>query len=118
MEHVLGSGGVGVKISDVRRTFPGGVTAIERMNLDFPAGQFVALLGPSGCGKSTLLRIIAGLDRPDAGSIQVERASIAYVFQDAHLLPWRNVLKNVALPLELQGVAKHDRLDAARDALA
>jgi len=96
------------------------LTAVENLDLSITAGQFVALLGPSGCGKSTILRMIAGLDHPDAGEIHTSdgRSSIAYVFQDAHLLPWRNVLRNVALPLELEGVGKSERIDAAQDAIA
>jgi NitT/TauT family transport system ATP-binding protein len=115
------AGGVSVCVRGVRRVFPGGITAIDGLDLQIPAGQFVALLGPSGCGKSTLLRIIAHLDRPTAGSIEIPGLaprSIAYVFQDAHLLPWRNVLRNVALPLQLQGIGKAKRLAAARHAIA
>jgi NitT/TauT family transport system ATP-binding protein len=99
-----------IAIRGVSRTFPGGVEAIRNLDLDIAAGEFVAILGPSGCGKSTLLRIIAGLDRPTQGSVdfsdtEAERFSygiprVAFVFQDAHLLPWRNVLRNVVLPLE------------------
>src|SRR6185437_13815501 len=83
--------------------------------------------GPSGCGKTTLLRLIAGLDRPQDGSVTLcgtdgascgpGRADVAYVFQDAHLLPWRNVLDNVALPLELMHVDRQKRLDASRRAI-
>lgn len=98
--------------------------AIDRVDLEIPAGQFLAILGPSGCGKSTLLRIIAGLDRADAGRVTVDasgkeydRPRVAYVFQDAHLLPWRNVIGNVALPLELMGVDRHRRLEQARRAI-
>jgi NitT/TauT family transport system ATP-binding protein len=93
------------------------------MDLHIHHGEFVALLGPSGCGKSTLLRMIAGLDHPDAGSLEILAAeagahpAIAYVFQDANLLPWRTVLKNVALPLELMGMKKADRLARAAAAL-
>src|SRR6187200_162830 len=113
------SSGIPLHLSGVRRVFDGDVVAVERMNLDVPAGQFIAILGPSGCGKSTLLRMIAGLDRPNAGDIAaIDRSSIAYVFQDAHLLPWRNVMRNVALPLELRGVRKDERLAAARAAIA
>jgi NitT/TauT family transport system ATP-binding protein len=62
--------------------------------------------------------MIAGLDRPTEGSINgVDPMHIAYVFQDAHLLPWRNVLRNVALPLELRGARKNERIDAARRAI-
>jgi len=112
-----------VQLKGVSRTFPGGIRAVERMDLDIRTGEFVALLGPSGCGKSTLLRMIAGLDRPDSGVLTVPsdaggRSAIAYVFQDANLLPWRTVLKNVALPLELMGIKKSDRLEQADAALA
>jgi NitT/TauT family transport system ATP-binding protein len=110
---------VGLSIDSVRKVFDRGVVAIEQVDLRIGPGEFVAILGPSGCGKSTLLRLIAYLDRPTSGSISVERtkSDIAFVFQDAHLLPWRNVLKNVALPLELMGAARDERLDAAHSAL-
>ena len=106
----------------VRQVFPGGVVAVERMDLEVAPGEFVAILGPSGCGKSTLLRIIAGLDRPTEGTVRVDRPDedrfdIAYVFQDAHLLPWRTVVSNAALPLELRGVDRARRRARATDAL-
>jgi NitT/TauT family transport system ATP-binding protein len=118
-----------VLLRGVRRVFEGGVAAIDGVDLDVEPGAFVALLGPSGCGKTTLLRIIAGLDHPDAGEVSLEvsadapteapsgRSPIAYVFQDPHLLPWRNVLDNAALPLELAGVSRAQRQAAARAAL-
>ncbi|WP_441292498.1 ABC transporter ATP-binding protein [Sorangium sp. KYC3313] len=134
------SGGVRVRLTGVRRVFPvldgagraprdgaPGVIAIDGIDLDIAPGAFVALLGPSGCGKSTLLRLVAGLDRADAGAAVVEaeeapgasgaRAPLAYVFQDAHLLPWRSVLENAALPLELAGAPLDERRAAARAAL-
>lgn len=90
-----------VVLRGARRSF-GAVVALDAIDLEVRDGEFVALIGPSGCGKSTLLRIIAGLDRGE-GDVTVDRSSIAYVFQDAHLLPWRTVADNVALPLELRG---------------
>jgi NitT/TauT family transport system ATP-binding protein len=116
--------GVGVRVTGVRRVFDASVVALDGIDLDVPPGQFLAILGPSGCGKSTLLRLIAGLDEPQAGRIEVgddasgRRSDIAYVFQDAHLLPWRTVVDNVALPLELAGVRRAGRLVAAHDAIA
>ena len=111
--------GVRVVIDDVVRVFPGSGRVLDHISLDIPQGSFVALLGPSGCGKSTLLRIIAGLDRVDTGNVQLEpaHARIAYVFQDAHLLPWRSVLDNVILPLELLGTPKDERRAQAMAAL-
>lgn len=114
--------GVSVSLGGVRREFDGGVVAVDRVDLEVPEGQFLAILGPSGCGKSTLLRIIAGLDRADAGTVAVNgharhRPQVAYVFQDAHLLPWRSVIGNVALPLELMGVDRRQRREAARRAI-
>jgi NitT/TauT family transport system ATP-binding protein len=116
-----------VRVEDVHRTFPGGVAALAGVSLEMAPGSFVALVGPSGCGKSTLLRIIAGLDTASRGRVELapafgeahsSRAPIAYVFQDAHLLPWRSVLDNAALPLELSGVRRPERRAAARQMLA
>jgi NitT/TauT family transport system ATP-binding protein len=110
--------GVGVELLGLRRVFDTGVVAIEKLDLKVAAGEFVAILGPSGCGKSTLLRIIAGLDAASEGKVGLGTgAKLAYVFQDAHLLPWRNVLRNVALPLEFMGTPKTRRLAAAEAAL-
>src|SRR5580704_823577 len=100
-----GSAGVALQLNGVRRVFENDFAVIAGMDLRIEAGEFLAVLGPSGCGKSTLLRMIAGLDQPDGGRIVADpeggRAQTAFVFQDAHLLPWRNVLDNAALPLEL-----------------
>src|SRR5688572_16368166 len=104
----------------VSRVFEGGVEAVRNLDLEIAAGEFVALLGPSGCGKSTLLRIIAGLGGATAGEVAVNDgtgARTAFVFQDAHLLPWRKVLRNVAVPLELQGVTRAERLERAQAAI-
>jgi NitT/TauT family transport system ATP-binding protein len=104
-------------IAGLHKVFDNDVVAIENLSLEIQPGEFVAILGPSGCGKSTLLRIIAGLERPSSGTIEIGSGKIAYVFQDAHLLPWRNVLRNAALPLELKGAGRSERTAAAREAL-
>jgi NitT/TauT family transport system ATP-binding protein len=121
--------GTRVRLSDVHRVFhsaaEGRIEAVAGVTLAIEAGEFVALLGPSGSGKSTLLRLVAGLDRPDSGSVALDdhdptrapRPAIGFVFQDAHLLPWRDVLGNVELPLELLGVPQQARRAAAHDAI-
>jgi NitT/TauT family transport system ATP-binding protein len=105
--------GVAIALEGVHRTFRseagGEVPALAGIDLSVAAGDFVALLGPSGCGKSTLLRLVAGLDRPDRGAVRADTAHVGMVFQDAHLLPWRDVLANVELPLELLGRAPAER---------
>jgi NitT/TauT family transport system ATP-binding protein len=118
---------IAIHLTDVRREFDSGVVALDGFSLDIAAGEFVAILGPSGCGKSTLLRLIAGLDQPQQGSVGLaeshresqrhDRSRIAYVFQDAHLLPWRNVADNVALPLELVGIPRQQRHAPAMQAI-
>jgi NitT/TauT family transport system ATP-binding protein len=88
------------------------VTALESVSLSIPAGSLLTVLGPSGCGKSTLLRVIADIVRPQSGEARVlgmtpeaarRSRKIGFVFQDATLLPWRSVLENVRLPLEVGG---------------
>jgi NitT/TauT family transport system ATP-binding protein len=93
---------VQVRLRAVEKVFPGGVEAVAAMDLDLAPGRVTALLGPTGCGKSTLLRLIGGVETPTAGSIEIEPLpQIGFCFQEARLLPWRNVRRNVALPLEL-----------------
>ena len=89
---------------------------IDGLDLSIDAGEFLAVLGPSGCGKSTLLRMIARLSVTNTGRIVTdpEHFQTAFVFQDAHLLPWRTVLDNAALPLELMGIERDERHARAR----
>ena len=101
-----------VAADDVGMTFDGAHHALDNVSLSIEGGEFVSIIGPSGCGKSTLLRLIAGLAEPTAGTLTVggllpaeaRRAwhPMAFVFQDATLLPWRNVIDNIQLPLELE----------------
>ena len=92
------------------------LSVLDDVSLEVEPGEFVALLGPSGCGKSTLLRLIAGLDRPRAGTLREDGIGIrgphpsrVVVFQDPTLFPWRSVWDNVSLGLEAQGILKRQR---------
>ncbi len=93
--------------------FPAGVQALRDLNLAIGRGQFVSIVGPSGCGKSTFLRLVAGLDAPTSGQLRVaghDALGLAFVFQDATLLPWRSVAHNITLPLELRREAAAERV--------
>ncbi len=102
------------------------VVALEAIDLAVAPGEFVSLIGPSGCGKSTLLRLIADLETPTAGTIEVfgktaRQARIdqdyGIAFQQAGLLPWRTVTANIELPLQLHGVGKGVRAARAAELL-
>jgi NitT/TauT family transport system ATP-binding protein len=103
-----------VTLKGVTKRFKTGkVPVLNDINLAVERGEFVTLLGPSGCGKSTLLKMVAGLTSCTSGEIRMEaltlrsaHAVISFVFQDATLLPWRTVEKNIALALELEGRSK------------
>ena len=99
--------------------------ALDGVDLDFPRGELTTLLGPSGCGKTTTLKIIAGLLEPSEGEVLVNGRPVsgpgperAFVFQDFALLPWANVLRNVAFGLELRGMPKEEREAIARKQIA
>jgi len=96
----------------VGRTFADGTRALAGASLMVPAGAITALVGPSGCGKTTLLRMMGGLDAPTSGAVRFAggaRPRAAFAFQEPRLLPWRSVVSNVALPLELAGVPRGER---------
>ncbi len=91
------------------------VDAITDISLDVDLGEFVVIVGPSGCGKSTLLNIVAGLLEPDAGRVSLRGDTeaqrigrVAYMHQLDLLLPWRNVLSNAILGLEIAGIPRHE----------
>jgi len=94
------SGQTLLDFSSVSMTFPDGTRALDNVSLSVNAGEFVTVVGPSGCGKSTLLRIASNLESNTGGTCSVDRDSIGYVFQDATLMPWRTVQKNVELGFE------------------
>jgi NitT/TauT family transport system ATP-binding protein len=83
--------------------YPSGTVALDDVSMTLKPRELVAVVGPSGCGKSTLLRLLAGLTTPTRGAITTPADAVGIVFQQPTLLPWRTVLMNVALPLELAG---------------
>jgi NitT/TauT family transport system ATP-binding protein len=104
-----------LSFQDVTRRY-GAVTALQGLDLELRGGEVMAVVGPSGCGKSTLLELVAGLQDPDEGVVEVlgargapqRRAACAYMPQRDLLLPWRDGLGNAALALECQGVPRGD----------
>jgi NitT/TauT family transport system ATP-binding protein len=102
-------------------TSDGGVTALDHISFNVRSGEFLAVIGPSGCGKSTLFNILGGLLSGYQGAVSVAgqsvagpHASIGMVFQEESTFPWRNVVDNVAFPLEISGVPKAERVEKAR----
>lgn len=95
--------------------------ALDGLSLAVAQSEFLAIVGPSGCGKSTLLRLLSGLLRPIYGTVRFEgqlllapRREIGLVFQKANLMPWRTVLDNIVLPLEIGGLPQAERQQRAR----
>ncbi|WP_282610634.1 ABC transporter ATP-binding protein [Pelagibius sp. Alg239-R121] len=110
------------KLSLTFQTADGPVYALSNVNLTIEQGDFVSFIGPSGCGKTTLMRVIADLEQPTEGSITVNKVSprearldraYGYVFQAPALYPWRQVDRNVTLPLEIMGLSKAEQQERA-----
>src|SRR5687768_18465549 len=113
-----------VEFRTVTKRFGDGPLVLDRISFDAHAGDFLSLIGPSGCGKSTLLRLLAGLSPVTGGSLVVDgrtpddaAADLAFVFQEATLLPWLNVAHNVEVPQRLRGVATSERETTRRRVL-
>jgi NitT/TauT family transport system ATP-binding protein len=116
-----------IELHAVRKIYPGQngrapVMALDGVDLTIQTQEFVCLLGPSGCGKTTLLKAIMGLVSLDAGDVRIDGRPMsgpgpdrAMVFQNFALLPWADVMTNVAFGLELRGVPKAEREQRARD---
>jgi NitT/TauT family transport system ATP-binding protein len=103
------------------RTGEGDISALDTVSFGVMPGEFLAVIGPSGCGKSTLFNVIGGLLGGYQGRVTVDgekvsgpHPSIGMVFQEESTFPWRNVIDNVAFPLEIAGIAKRERLARAR----
>ncbi|WP_422383486.1 ABC transporter ATP-binding protein [Roseibium album] len=113
-----------VSLEDVSKTFANGTVALNGLDLDVQAGEFLSVLGASGCGKSTALRIIAGLAEPSSGSVRWPQEQtnqreheLSFVFQEPTLMPWATVFENVWLPLRLARVSRASARDRVLEAL-
>ena len=106
-----------LSFDDIGMIFPDGTEALQNISFDLSKGEFVTIVGPSGCGKSTLLKIASGLLEPTNGSVKVDRERLGYVFQDATLLPWRTVGKNIELLAELHGIDSQERKQLVEESI-
>jgi NitT/TauT family transport system ATP-binding protein len=121
---VAGSAPAILVVDDIDMRFhtpEGDITALDHVSFNVTPGEFLAVIGPSGCGKSTLFNIIGGLLGGYQGAVTVAgekvfgpHASIGMVFQEESTFPWRNVVDNVAFPLEIAGLGKRERIERAR----
>lgn len=107
-------------IKNVSKVYGADTKALSHIDLEIYENEFLCFLGPSGCGKSTLLEIIAGLQKQTDGEVLFEGIShdkpskhIGFVFQDASLFPWRTIIDNIAIGLELNGMSKKERYEIA-----
>ena len=111
--------GAAIEVTGVSKTFERRgerLNVLDRISLQAASGEFISVVGPSGCGKSTMFNILAGLENPDSGEVRVngaaatgERQYFAYMPQKDLLFPWRRVIDNATLGLEIQGVRRRRR---------
>jgi NitT/TauT family transport system ATP-binding protein len=107
-----------LRMQSVGVRFDGHPPVLEAVDFSVCKGEFVSIVGPSGCGKTTILRLIAHLVEPTTGRVEVRDAPrTAYVFQEPNLLPWRSVIDNIRLPLELLGVPRPAQQPSIEDSL-
>src|ERR1700761_1299833 len=121
------SGTSGITLSGVSKTYharDGDVPSLRPLDFPINEGEFFVVVGPSGCGKSTLLKMISGLLPPSTGEVIVEgevvtkpHGNVGIVFQNALLLPWRNVLSNVMLPIDMKRLPRRHYLPRAMELL-
>lgn len=117
--HADAASEAAIRLRNVSKVFgegDGRTVALSGLDLTVAAGEFVTVVGSSGCGKSTVLSIVAGLEPPTAGSVDVS-GPVAFMFQDATLLPWLTARQNVELALRLRGLPRRERRDRAEDLL-
>ncbi len=115
--HQLEEAGAALSFDRVSMTYPDGTAALDEVTFEVAPGQITSVVGPSGCGKSTLLRIASGLIPASGGRVRVGTDRLGFVFQDPTLLPWRTVLGNVELLMELHHVQREERTEKAREAI-
>jgi len=110
-----------IELDSVSKSFPITGEVIQNLSIRVGIGEFVSILGPSGSGKTTILRLLAGLTEADHGSIKLPKShqgtGRGYVFQEPHLMPWKNVYENVELPLRIIGQSTKERSPAVRSTL-
>lgn len=114
-----GKGLIKLSLHHVAKSFyarKGVFEAVKDVSFDVMENEFLVLLGPGQCGKSVLLNVIAGLETPTTGSIEFmgTKAEVGFVFQKTAILPWKTVMENVELPLELKGTPKKERREKAQ----
>jgi NitT/TauT family transport system ATP-binding protein len=109
--------GPAVAVHGLTKRFGGAPNVLEDVSLEVAEGEFLCILGASGCGKSTLLSLVADLDQPTSGSVEVVGGKPALMFQEPALFPWLTAQQNVELALRLKGVGKSERRDRATELL-